>query len=115
MDAVTPRITISDARLPSGALAVTVTGDLDIGTAPTFHRQICGLLDDGCREHLELDLSLLDFCDIAGMRAIHEVAEAAAERQRQTWITASAPSLDTVLKLCGIPILLGHVPPPEKR
>jgi anti-anti-sigma factor len=108
VDAVTPRIVISDFLLPSGALAVTVSGDLDFGTAPVFRQRIRAILEDRCEGRLELDFTFLDFCDIAGMRAIHEVAEAATGMQHQTWITAAAPSLDTVLQLCEITAFLGY-------
>jgi anti-anti-sigma factor len=106
-----PRDTAAHARLPSGTLTVTVKGDLDIGTAPAFHRQISTLLEGGYGGRLELDFSLLDFCDVAGMRAIHAVAEAAAKTHHHTHITAAAPPLDTILQLCGIAVFMGYTAP----
>ncbi|WP_212986189.1 STAS domain-containing protein [Actinoplanes auranticolor] len=104
-------ITISDTRHPSGVLTVTVTGDLDFGTASTFYRQICGLLDGRYGGGVELDFSRLNFCDLAGWRAVHAVAETAATMGYQARITAAASCLDVVLRLCHIPVFLGYRPP----
>src|SRR4051794_1692992 len=92
-----PRLTLSDTRSPTGVLAVAVTGDLDIATAPRFFRQVCELLDRESGGYLELDLSGVGFCDLTGLRAVQEVADAAAEMEHQTWITAAAPSFDAML------------------
>ena len=108
MDAVKYRLAVSENQLPSGTLTLAVIGELDIGTAPAFHRQICALLQGRRGGRVELDFTLLDFCDLAGMRAIHAVGEVAAKTQHQTRITAAAPSLDTVLQLCQIPVFLGY-------
>jgi anti-anti-sigma factor len=113
VDAVTYRIAISGDHLLSGTLTIAVIGELDLGTAAAFHRQICTLLDGRHGGCLDLDLTLLDFCDLAGVRAIHAVAEAAAATQHQTRITAAAPAIDTVLQLCQIPAFLGYTPPPK--
>jgi anti-anti-sigma factor len=106
-----PPITISATQQPCGTLTVAVAGELDTGTAPTLYRQICGLLHGQYGSGLELDLSRLDFCDLAGWRAVHAVAETARKRRYHTRITAAAPCLDTVLELCHIPVFLGYTPP----
>jgi anti-anti-sigma factor len=111
VNAVTYRIAVADDQLPAGTLHIAVIGELDIGTAPAFHRQICALLEGRHGGCLELDLTLLDFCDLTGMRALQAVAEAAAATRHQTRITAAAPALDTVLQLCQIPAFLGYLPP----
>lgn len=108
-------ITICHTRHPSGILTVTVTGDLDFGTASTFYRQICGLLDGPSGGGLGLDFSRLNFCDLAGWRAVHAAAETAAEMGYQTRITAAATCLDAVLRICHIPVFLGYTPPPQKE
>jgi anti-anti-sigma factor len=92
-----------------------VIGELDIGTAPAFHQQIRALLEGRHGGCLELDLTLLDFCDLTGMRALQAVAEAAAATRHRTRITAAAPALDTVLQLCQIPAFLGYRPPSSGR
>ncbi|GLY98454.1 STAS domain-containing protein [Actinoplanes sp. NBRC 103695] len=108
-DTATP-MAISGIRHPCGTLTVTVTGDLDFCTASTFQRQIRGLLDGRYGGSLELDFSRLDFCDLAGWRAVHAVVETAATMRYQTRITAAAPCLDAVLRLCQIPAFLGYTP-----
>lgn len=104
-------ITISGNRRPCGTLSVTVAGELDFSTAPAFQRQIRGLLDGEQGGGLELDLSRLDFCDLAGWRAVQAVAEAAGTMRRRTRITAGAPCLDLLLQLCHVPVFLGYRPP----
>lgn len=106
-----PPITISATQRPCGTLTVTVAGELDFGTASTLYRQICGLLHGQYGGELELDFSRLDFCDLAGRRAVHAVAETATKRWYRTRITAAAPCLDKVLELCRIPVFLGYTPP----
>ncbi|WP_164842233.1 STAS domain-containing protein [Actinoplanes solisilvae] len=106
-----PPFTISTTQQPCGTLTVTVAGELDYGTASTLYRQICELLHGQQGGGLELDFSRLAFCDLAGWRAIHAVAETATKRRYRTFITAGAPCLDTVLELCAIPEFLGYTPP----
>jgi anti-anti-sigma regulatory factor len=109
VDTASP-LTISDTRHPCGTLTVMVNGELDFNTAPIFHWRICGLLEGQYGGSLELDLSGLDFCDLAGWRAVHAVAETAAEVWYRTSITAAAPCLDAFLRLCDIPEFLGYTP-----
>jgi anti-anti-sigma factor len=106
-------ITISGTRRPCGTLSVTVAGELDFSNAPAFQRKIRGLLDAEQDGGLELDFSRLDFCDLAGWRAVHAVAETAAEMRHRTRITAGAPCLDVLLQLCHIPVFLDYTPPKE--
>jgi anti-anti-sigma factor len=112
VDTATP-VTISGRRHPGGTVTVTVYGYLDFSTASTFHWQICELLEGQCGGSLELDLSDLDFCDIAGWRAIHAMAETAGKMRYRTRIIGPAPCLDTLLQLCDIPVFLGYTPPPK--
>ncbi|MFC6566711.1 STAS domain-containing protein [Actinoplanes utahensis] len=114
MDVSAPRITVTatTTELVPGVVRVRAVGDLDAATVPVFRSRLSALLtDEGGGERVELDLSGIDFCDVAGLRALQAVGDA-AQAQRPARITAAGPWLDVLLRLCPIPRLLDYAPPP---
>ncbi|MEU4619378.1 STAS domain-containing protein [Actinoplanes sp. NPDC023801] len=98
-------LTVTARRAGPGELLVRVVGELDTRTAAPMLRQLTELLDGG-PELIRLDLTGMDFCDHAGLRALRAV-EAAAGPDRVR-IVAVHPSVDMILRLCGIETFLGH-------
>jgi anti-anti-sigma factor len=103
-------ITVTAVRLRPGVVVVEVTGDLDATTTATFHHCLSEILDSHHDQPVELDLSALQFCDLAGLRALHAWDQAVDGAQRQVRITAAGPGLDLLLRLCHIPGVLGYPP-----
>lgn len=110
MDDAAPPISFVVVARPSGGATIMVVGELALDTVPTFHRRVAAILDGGQSAPLELDLSAVEFCDAAGLRALQSVADAAAEEQPGVRITAASSYVDMLLELCQIPVLLGYTP-----
>ncbi|MEV4640120.1 STAS domain-containing protein [Actinoplanes sp. NPDC049548] len=102
------RIVVTEVRRRDGAILVTVTGDLDVETTAMFHRRLGDILDGRDGQRLDLDMSTLGFCDLAGLRALHALGLAGAPVR----IVAAGPSLNVLLRLCQISVLLDYTPAP---
>ncbi|MEV6596089.1 STAS domain-containing protein [Actinoplanes sp. NPDC051346] len=105
-------LTITTAPSPSGTLTITVTGDLERDTATTFRHHLTGILDGHHAGDLDIDLSAVEFCDLAGLRLLYAL-ERATDGSHQVRITAASPAVDVLLQLCDTPALLGYTPPPR--
>ncbi len=90
---------------PGEALA-RVSGELDIQTVSPMLRALGGLIGDDGPELIRLDLSGVEFCDHAGLRALHRLAATAGAGRLS--IVAAHPSVDMILRLCGLTTFLGH-------
>ena len=95
---------------PSGGATVMVVGELVFDTVPIFRRRVAAIRDGGRGAPVDLDMSAVEFCDAAGLRALQSVADTAAEVQLEVRITAASSCLDVLLKLCQISRLLGYTP-----
>jgi ABC-type transporter Mla MlaB component len=84
---------------------VVVTGELDFGTSGRLEEQLNAAVPSR-GDRLCLDLSLLGFCDVAGLRALQEIGRAFPGSE----ITTAGSAVDTVMHLCRLPILLGYTP-----
>lgn len=111
VDEIGQRLSVDQVGLYGDAVRVTVTGDLDVTTVAVFHRRLSGILGGRPALCLELDLSGLEFCDLAGLRALETLGRT-ANRVR---IVAAGPALDLLLTLSRTTTLLGHTPPPGRR
>jgi len=110
-----PRLTVTEALLAPGTVLITVTGDLDIATTPTLQRRMCEIRAARPDRSLQLDLSGLLFCDLAGLRALHALDQVDAEERRRVRITVAARCLDVLLHLCRVSAVLGYTPPASHR
>jgi anti-anti-sigma factor len=66
---------------PDGALTLTVTGELDTTTADTARTQLTALLQRSSAPQVQLDLSGLVFCDLAGLHVLLQVSVDEAPRK----------------------------------
>jgi anti-anti-sigma factor len=99
-------LTVTVRHAAPGELLIRVVGELDIRTAAPMLRQLAGMLDDDGLELIRLDLTGVGFCDHAGLRALHALGAAAGpDRVR---IVAAHPSVDMILRLCGLETFLGY-------
>lgn len=104
------RLTVTEVGLRRDAVRVAVTGELDIGTAAALHQRLSEILDRHPGQRLELDLSALDFCDVAGLRALDDFDQTSAQARCQVRIAAAGYCFDLLLKLCATPTVLGYTP-----
>jgi anti-sigma B factor antagonist len=70
---------VSSERIGDDGAVVTLTGEVDIHTAPRFKECLLGAIDDGAR-NLVVDLSEVTFIDsmalgalIGGVRRVHDL------------------------------------------
>src|SRR3712207_977725 len=73
----TARFAVATVR-EGGAIVVCVSGDVDLGTAPDFEKELVRSVEQGLREPLVIDLSEVSFIDSTGLNALVR----ALERQR---------------------------------
>lgn len=106
-----PRLTVTASLPARGAVLITITGELDIATAPTLRRRMSEIRAAQPDQPLHLDLSDLLFCDLAGLRALHALDLPGAAGRHPVRITASGRCVDVLLKLCRAPAILGYTPP----
>lgn len=82
-----PEWTMAVAETHGGArVAIVVDGELDATRCAEFKQELLGLLE--LRKALMLDLSQVDFCSVACIEAIAEIATLAEERAIQFSIFA---------------------------
>jgi anti-anti-sigma factor len=99
-------LTVTVEYVAPGEVLARVDGELDIRTTTPMLRALGGLLGDDSLELIRLDLSGVEFCDHAGLRALHTL-ETTAGAGRVS-IVAAHPSVDMILRLCGLTTFLGH-------
>ncbi|MFJ9789726.1 STAS domain-containing protein [Streptomyces globosus] len=91
--------------LPGGRAAALVVGEITDTTAPPLRRSLLAAL--GSSSHgLDLDLSAVAFCDIAGLHLLLDLRARALERGRTLRVTAASPLVRQLLEAtaCWIPL-----------
>jgi anti-anti-sigma factor len=86
----------------NGAVLVTLTGELDLATAPAVEDAVIGPVRDGA--HVVLDLRGLDFMDSSGVRVIVAAHGAAEQSGGRLTIVRAAPggAVQRVLEISGL-------------
>lgn len=99
------------AVAPSGAtgrIRATVHGRLDLVTADQLRSEVLALLPGDGTGALELDLSRVGFCDMAGVRALVDAHTAAGRAGWRLTVTAAGPYPELLLTTLGVGELLGY-------
>ena len=79
---------------------VTVTGDLDLVTAPQLTDEAMALVDGGAN-HVVIDVSGLDFCDSSGLSAFARIANRIQPGGRLA-LVGPQPIVRRVLEVSGL-------------
>ena len=85
-----PRFAVHVERPTADAVVVSVTGDVDMGTAPEFEDRLAHAVENGQGESLVVDLTEVSFIDSTGLNALVR----AFERQRLAGNSAALVSTD---------------------
>ncbi|OSZ56385.1 anti-anti-sigma factor [Streptomyces pharetrae CZA14] len=94
----------------AGAAAVaTVTGEIDLHTAPSLRTRALELINQG-HQHLILDLSGVGYCDSAGLGALIGIWHGAQDAGGSLTLAAIPDRLMRMLTLTGVDSLLPHYP-----
>jgi len=90
----------------------TITGDLDIVTAPTFAAQFDAAIDRGHRE-VDLDVRAVSFCDAAGLSVVVALREHLAALGGRLVVYGPCAPIEVLLAVLGpeVGIRLSARPP----
>ncbi|MER6472423.1 STAS domain-containing protein [Streptomyces collinus] len=106
---MTDDIELALTATPGPAAVATVTGEIDLHTAPGLRTRALELIDQG-HHHLILDLSGVGFCDSAGLSALIGIWHGAQEAGGSLALAAVPDRLMRMLTLTGVDSLLPHYP-----
>ncbi|MGC0208355.1 STAS domain-containing protein [Streptomyces levis] len=106
---MTDDIELALTATPGPAAVATVTGEIDLHTAPGLRARALELIDQG-HHHLILDLSGVGFCDSAGLSALIGIWHGAREAGGTLSLAAVPDRLMRMLTLTGVDSLLPHYP-----
>ncbi len=82
-------------------LLITVSGDLDLVTAPLLTDEALNRLDTGSRDVL-LDISGLEFCDSSGLSAFARISNRLAPDGHRLALAGPLPIVRRVLEVSGL-------------
>ncbi|AEN12486.1 MULTISPECIES: STAS domain-containing protein [unclassified Streptomyces] len=89
-------------RHPADSLAVvTVSGELDVDTAPELRTKATELIGQGC-PHVVLDMAPVEFCDSSGLNALIAIVQHAHERGGSLSVAAAPDQLTRLLDMTGV-------------
>ncbi|CAL9346566.1 hypothetical protein SUDANB120_00374 [Streptomyces sp. enrichment culture] len=83
--------------LPEGRVAALVVGEITDTTAPPLRRSLRAALGSST-EGLDLDLSAVPFCDVAGLHLLLNLRARALENSRTLRVTAASPLVRQLLE-----------------
>ena len=100
IDQFLPGPTLS-VRSKGGYTVVTISGELDIASAPVLREQLLGLLRPGA-SRIVIDLSGVIFCDASGLAVLVGASRRAGLLDGVLRLAAPTPLTATVLRLTGL-------------
>lgn len=106
---MTDDIELTLTATPGPAAIATVTGEIDLHTAPSLRTRALELINQG-HQHLILDLSGVGFCDSAGLGALIGIWHGAQDAGGSLTLAAIPDRLMRMLTLTGVDSLLPHYP-----
>lgn len=89
---------------------IILAGELDLETAPSVRVMIADCLRDGIRT-VDIDLTLLTFCDVSGLNAFLAAARRTATAGGSLCLHHPSPMLTCLLDLTATGFLLHNQPP----
>jgi anti-sigma B factor antagonist len=96
-----------EAHRGGGDLLITVSGDVDLQTAPAIEDRMVDLIAAEGVGEIVLDLSKVEFFDSAGVRALVVARREAETRHRPLTVSAVSPRCRRVLEISGLDQLFG--------
>jgi anti-anti-sigma factor len=80
---------------------VTVTGDVDVDTAPRLREAVEGALGRGCR-HIAVDMSVVSFLDSTGLTALLTARDCALAAGGSLQLTGTSTAVVRLLDIAGL-------------
>ncbi len=81
---------------------VTISGEIDLYTAPRLHGELTALIADGKPARVVVDMSGVEFCDSTGMNVLLSCLRRARERGGELEIAVPQPAVRKILQVTGL-------------
>jgi anti-sigma B factor antagonist len=82
------------------AFVLSVKGEIDLATAPEFHRQMERVASNG--RHVVVDLSQVGFMDLRGIRILETFHNGLSKKSRRLVLCVSSYSVHRILELTEV-------------
>ena len=102
----------ADARQVGDLIVLSLTGELDMATAPELHQAVERAQDQG---PIVVDLRDLTFIDSTGIRALIQVYWAGQDGRSTVSFIRAQPHVQRVLQMAGVEGLLAWAEPREEE
>jgi anti-anti-sigma factor len=91
----------------NGRALITLSGEIDLATAPALRDAVDGCLRDGAQV-IDVDLAAVTFCDVGGLNTFLRASESAAAAGAIFRLHFPSPMLTRLLDLTDCSRLLAH-------
>src|SRR6516165_8426607 len=81
---------------------VTISGEIDLYTAPRLHSELAAVLADGMPTRVVIDMSGVEFCDSTGMNVLLSCLRRVRERGGELEIASPKPAVRKILQVTGL-------------
>jgi anti-sigma B factor antagonist len=81
---------------------VTISGEIDLYTAPRLHSELGAVLVDGMPTRVVIDMSGVEFCDSTGMNVLLSCLRRVRERGGELEIASPKPAVRKILQVTGL-------------
>ena len=101
MDATAEPLTVQVSPASDGLAVLTVGGELDVHTAPTWSAAVAEAFEGGATS-LEIEASGLQFCDSSGIQVLVQAREQALAAGGAVRVTNPRGPVEKVLAVTGL-------------
>src|SRR6201982_4223981 len=81
---------------------VTISGEIDLYTAPRLHSELAAVLADGMPTRVVIDMSGVEFCDSTGMNVLLSSLREVRERGGELGLAAPRPAVMEILQVTAL-------------
>jgi anti-sigma B factor antagonist len=82
---------------------VTITGEIDLYTAPKLQTDLAAIIDDAApAARIVIDMSGVEFCDSTGMNILVSCLRHVRERGGELELAAPRPAITKILAVTGL-------------
>jgi anti-sigma B factor antagonist len=92
---------------------VTISGEIDLYTAPRLHSELAAVLVDGMPARVVIDMSGVEFCDSTGMNVLLSCLRRVHERGGELEIASPKPAVRKILQVTGLDSVFTLVDTPK--
>src|SRR5437773_1149725 len=89
------------SRFHDDHTTVTISGEIDLYTAPRLHSELGAVLADGMPTRIVIDMSGVEFCDSTGMNVLLSCLRRVRERRGELEIASPKPAVRKILQVTG--------------